>query len=151
MSLIPRSRLMRDSARSPNVAANATTSPSRTALTRPPSWKIPGPKSTNAVTNAACRASAVAVGEAHRLVKTVMRERGYPIDDFEQRAADISVDHPAVVEDYRVAYRVSKESAEGRATTEDLREAMVRYRSLFAGLLDVHDEASHETTERRPR
>jgi hypothetical protein len=58
---------------------------------------------------------------------------------------------PGVVEDYRVAYRVSKESAEGRATTEDLREAMVRYRSLFAGLLDVHDEASHETTERRPR
>ncbi len=92
-----------------------------------------------------------AVSEAHDLVTSVMRDRGYPVDDFEQRAADISVDHPEVVEDYRVAYRVSLESQEGRASTEDLREAMVRYRSLFAALLDTDDEASRDagTSDRR--
>ena len=77
-----------------------------------------------------------AVGEADRLVIAVLRERGYPVDDFEQRAADISVDHADVVENYRAAHGISLANDEGRASTEDLRQAMVHYRTLFERLLD---------------
>lgn len=81
-----------------------------------------------------------AVHEADGLVTEVMRERGYPMDDFEQRSADISVDHPDVVEDYRHAHRVAMSNADGgRATTEELREAMIRYRALFDRLLEGAD------------
>jgi hypothetical protein len=80
------------------------------------------------------------VKEADALIQQVMRERGYPVDDFDQRAADLSVDHPRVVEDYRAAHRVTVASNKGDATTEDLRQAMVHYRSLFEQLL--HDEQS---------
>lgn len=76
-----------------------------------------------------------AVGEADTLVQSVMRERGYPTDDFEQRAADISVDHPHVVEHYRAAHRVWAANERGQATTEDLRQSLVHYRSLFDELL----------------
>ena len=75
------------------------------------------------------------VGEADRLVQTVMRERGYPVDDFEQRAAAISVDHPHVVENYRAAHRTSAANEHGEATTEDLRQSLVHYRGLFDELL----------------
>jgi len=64
-----------------------------------------------------------------------MRERGYPMDDFEQRAADVSVDHPAVVESYREAHRLAERSAEGEASTEDERQALRHYRRLFDELL----------------
>lgn len=77
-----------------------------------------------------------AVGEADRLVIAVLRERGYPVDDFEQRAADISVDHADVVENYRAAHGISLANDAGRASTEDLRQAMVHYRTLFERLLD---------------
>jgi hypothetical protein len=80
------------------------------------------------------------IGEADALVTAVMRERGYPIEDFEQRTADISVDHPEVVENYRAAHRISLASAEGRATTEDLRRATVHYRALFEELLDTAEQ-----------
>ncbi len=80
-----------------------------------------------------------AVEEADTLVASVMRERGYPMDDFEQRAADVSVDHPVVVENYRAAHGISTASAEGRAGTEDLRQAMVHYRALFDDLLGPDD------------
>jgi hypothetical protein len=79
-----------------------------------------------------------AVTEADDLVNRVMQARGYPIGDFEQRAADISVDHPAVVEHYRAAQRVAEANRRGQAGTEDLRQALVRYRALFADLLDIH-------------
>ena len=71
-----------------------------------------------------------------------MRERGYPVENFEQRAADLSVDHGAVVDDYRWAHRTRVSMDEGAADTEQLREAMVRYRSLFRNLLgsDEGDE-----------
>jgi hypothetical protein len=82
-------------------------------------------------------APASAVAEADGLLAEVMRERGYPVDDFEQRAADISVDHPETVEHYRMAHAISVQSAEQRADTEDLRRAMVHYRALFDDLL--HD------------
>jgi hypothetical protein len=77
-----------------------------------------------------------AVGEADRLIQDVMRERGYPVQDFEQRAADVSVDHPEVVSNYRAAHGISVASERGKASTEDLRTAMVHYRSLFAELLE---------------
>lgn len=76
------------------------------------------------------------VRDAHRLVQEVMRERGYPVDDFEEQAAVISVDHPDVVENYRAAHATAEASDRGDATTEDLRQAMVRYRNLFSRLLD---------------
>jgi hypothetical protein len=75
------------------------------------------------------------VREADRLVQDVMRERGYPIDHFEQRAADVSVDHPHVVEHYRAAHRIWAANERGEATTEDLRQSVVHYRALFDELL----------------
>ena len=65
-----------------------------------------------------------------------MSERGYPVTEFEQRAADISVDHPLVVEEYRAGHEISLRHAQGGATTEDMRQAMIHYRALFAELAD---------------
>ena len=76
-----------------------------------------------------------AVSDADGLVKEVMRARGYPVGDFEQRAADVSVDHASVVTNYRAAYDIASRNKSGKATTEDLRQAMVHYRSLFEELL----------------
>jgi hypothetical protein len=78
-----------------------------------------------------------AIMGADRLVTEVMRVRGYPVSDFEQRAADISVDHPRVVEHYRAAYAIARRSDRGEASTEDLRQAMVHYRALFENLLET--------------
>lgn len=78
---------------------------------------------------------AFAVTEADALVTKVMNARGYPMGDFEQRAADISVSYPAVVQNYRSARVVVIRNGSGKATTEDLRQAMVHYRSLFDELL----------------
>lgn len=79
-----------------------------------------------------------AVAEADRLCGDAMRARGYPVTDFEQRAADLSVDHPRVVEHYRSAHAIASKHERGGATTEDLREAMVHYRALFEDLLGSH-------------
>jgi hypothetical protein len=77
-----------------------------------------------------------AVGQAHELVQRVMHDRGYPVDeDFEQRMADISVEHPAVVENYRAAHGISVRARSGQASTEQLRQAMVHFRALFDDLL----------------
>ena len=78
-----------------------------------------------------------AVGEADRLVTQVMRERGYPIDNFDQRAADISVDHPDVVENYRAAHSIHLSQERGDGGTEKQREAFVHYRVLFEKLLET--------------
>jgi hypothetical protein len=87
-----------------------------------------------------------ATREADRLITSVMRDRGYPVDDFEQRAADISVDHPQVVDDYRAAHAIATRNDRSEASTEDLRQALVHYRSLFEELLeDRHPDRS--TTE----
>jgi len=75
------------------------------------------------------------VSEAEGLVKEVMQTRGYPVGDFEQRAADVSVDHANVVTNYRAANEIALRNKSGKATTEDLRQAMVHYRSLFEELL----------------
>jgi len=78
---------------------------------------------------------APAVTEASTLVKEAMGARGYPVGEFEQRAADISVDHPTVVENYREARRIALANERGQANTEELRRAMVLYRALFEELL----------------
>jgi FtsZ-interacting cell division protein ZipA len=77
-----------------------------------------------------------AVASADSLIKSVMAERGYPVEDFEQRAADISVDHPQVVENYRQGHRLARASADGHDSTEDLRQAMRHYRALFDDLVE---------------
>ena len=77
-----------------------------------------------------------AVASADSLIRSVMAERGYPVEDFEQRAADISVDHPQVVEHYRVGHRLARASANGDDSTEDLRQAMRHYRTLFDELVE---------------
>ncbi|MFF2114793.1 hypothetical protein [Rhodococcus koreensis] len=84
-----------------------------------------------------------AVAAADRLVIHVMRERGYPIDDFDQRAADISVDHPKVVENYRTAHGIYLAQEQGDIGTEQQREAFVHYRELFEKLLET-DESKDE-------
>jgi hypothetical protein len=76
-----------------------------------------------------------AVRDANGLVEEVMAERGYPIADFEEQAAVISVDHGDVVQNYRAAHSISAAAADGKASTEDLRRAMRHYRSLFEDLL----------------
>src|SRR5919201_3274520 len=85
-----------------------------------------------------------AIGEADALIQQVMRDRGYPVEDFDQRAADVSVDHPEVVNNYRAAHGISIAHAREKATTEDLRQAMVHYRSLFAELLESREPAGAE-------
>jgi hypothetical protein len=77
-----------------------------------------------------------AVVEADHLVVEVMKERGYPVGEFDQRAADVSVDHPRVVENYRAAHDITLREQRGQANTEDLRAAMIYYRDLFRELLD---------------
>jgi hypothetical protein len=78
-----------------------------------------------------------AVSEADDLVSSVMQARGYPVSDFDQRAADISVDHPRVVENYRLAHQIALRVGKDAASTEDLRTAMIHYRSLFEELVQV--------------
>jgi len=78
-----------------------------------------------------------AMSKADDLVQRVMRDRGYPVDDFEQRAADISVEHPDLVEKYRTANGIARASERGEASTEDLRHSVRHYRALFVELLEV--------------
>jgi hypothetical protein len=78
-----------------------------------------------------------ALAEAEVLVRDLMVKRGYPMGDFELRAADISVDHPGVVKHYRAAQAIATRDARGEADTEELRKAVVHYRTLFDELLGV--------------
>jgi predicted nucleic acid-binding protein len=88
------------------------------------------------------------IGEADTLIQQVMRDRGYPVEDFDQRAADVSVDHPEVVNNYRAAHGISIAHERGKASTEDLRQALIHYRALFDELLETRGEGeTAETTE----
>jgi hypothetical protein len=78
-----------------------------------------------------------AVAEADDLLSSLMKVRGYPVSDFDQRAADISVDHPRVVENYRSAHEIALRVGKDGSTTEELRTAMIHYRSLFEELARV--------------
>lgn len=80
-----------------------------------------------------------AVSEADTLVTELMTVRGYPMADFDQRAEDLSVDHPAVVQHYRDAHGIAERHAREAASTEDLRQALVYYRALFEDLLEVRE------------
>jgi hypothetical protein len=77
-----------------------------------------------------------AVTAADQLLGDVMSTRGYPVSNFEQQAADISVDHPLVLENYRTAHEIALRQTRGQASTEDLRQAMVHYRTLFEELIN---------------
>jgi hypothetical protein len=87
-----------------------------------------------------------AVADGNRLVKEVVQARGYPMSDFEQRAADISVDHPTVISNYRAAREIAQKSASGQATTEELRQALVYYRALFEELLEAPEAIKKEAS-----
>jgi hypothetical protein len=102
------------------------------------------------------------VTRADALIASIMSERGYPVDDFERRAADISVDHPQVVERYRSAHGIAQKNDRGEATTEDLLQAIKHYRALFEELVEPaedepvrrdeaierHDEREESATQR---
>jgi len=89
-----------------------------------------------------------AIHEADRLVNDLMQTRGYPMGDFEQRAADISVNHADVVTNYRAAHRIAESSDAGKADTENLRTAMVHYRALFEELLEAPINLAERREER---
>lgn len=93
-------------------------------------------------------APAGAVAEADQLLGDIMATCGYPMGDFEQRAADISVDHPVVTQNYRSAHEIALRQARGQASTEDLRRAMIHYRALFDDLVNEHRETV--VGERKP-
>ena len=76
-----------------------------------------------------------AVTDADQLLRDVMSTRGYPVTDFEQRAADVSVDHPLVIDNYRKAHEIAGRQGLGHASTEELRQAMIHFRTLFEDLL----------------
>jgi hypothetical protein len=88
-----------------------------------------------------------AVAGADSLIQSVMSDRGYPVEDFDQRAADVSVDHPRVVENYREGHRLARASADGDESTENLRQAMKHYRALFDEL--VEPDADEPTAAER--
>jgi hypothetical protein len=81
-----------------------------------------------------------AVGDADRLIQEVMSDRGYPVDDFEQRAADVSVEHPDVVDNYRQGHAIATSKGFGDTRTEELRQAMHHDRALFEVLLVAERE-----------
>jgi LPXTG-motif cell wall-anchored protein len=79
------------------------------------------------------------LAEADQLVRELMQKRGYPMGDFDRRAADISVDHPAVVDHYRAAHDIALRDRHGDVDTEGMRQAVIHYRALFAELLEVEE------------
>ena len=90
------------------------------------------------------------VGNADRLLQDLMAARGYPVENFEQVAADISVDHPAVVQHYRTGHDIALRHRRGEASTEDLRQAMINYRELFDELV-TDEETARRAEDTKPR
>ncbi len=93
-------------------------------------------------------APAGAVAEADQLLGDIMATCGYPMGDFDQRAADISVEHPVVTQNYRSAHEIAVRQAKGQASTEDLRRAMIHYRALFEDLVSHSKDTT--VVERKP-
>ncbi len=87
-----------------------------------------------------------AVRKANQLIKEVMMARGFPVAEFEQRTADISVLYPDVISNYRAAHEIAEKNEQGEANTEELRQAMVFYRSLFGELLETGEIQLKEKT-----
>ncbi|MDZ4306677.1 hypothetical protein [Allopontixanthobacter sp.] len=92
-----------------------------------------------------------AVTRADDLLGEVMRVRGYPVSDFDHRADDLSVDHPEVVQNYRTAHSIADRHSRGEASTEDLRTAMIHYRTLFDDLVNEPEAATRPGTARREK
>lgn len=90
-----------------------------------------------------------AVSRADTLVDEVMQVRGYPVSDFDQQAADLSVHHARVVQNYRAAREIAERHRLRQATTEDLRKAMVYYRELFQDLLEDRENAADRAVDRQ--
>jgi len=90
-----------------------------------------------------------AVAEADQLVQEVMKERGYPSKDFDRRVADISVEHPDLVEKYRTADGIARASEHGEASTEDMRHSVRHYRALFAELLETDEVENVDDVDSR--
>jgi FtsZ-interacting cell division protein ZipA len=89
------------------------------------------------------------VRDADILLQEVMRTRGYPVQNFDQVAADVSVDHPTVVQHFRTAHDIARRHSRGEGNTEDLRNAMINYRALFDELVADTPASDTETTDRR--
>ena len=89
-----------------------------------------------------------AIARADGLVEEVMKVRGYPVSDFDQRTADLSVHHARVVENYRVAREIAARHRRGAASTEELRRAMVHYRELFQELLEDREQPMERAVDR---
>jgi hypothetical protein len=89
------------------------------------------------------------VVQAEQLVRELMQKRGYPMGDFDSRAGDISVDHPDVVANYRLAQAIAVRDRQGTADTEELRKAVVHYRALFDELLEVREAKQEIIVEKR--
>jgi hypothetical protein len=81
-----------------------------------------------------------AIAQADQLISDVMSARGYSVSDFEQRSADISVEHPLIVKNYRAAHEIAVRHMRGQASTEDLRQAIIHYRTLFDELVGGEPE-----------
>jgi hypothetical protein len=86
-----------------------------------------------------------AVSEADTLIQRVMRDRGYPVEDFEQRAADLSVDHADVLDHYRTGHAIARKHVRDEADTEELRQGLVHYRALFDALLAEEPARAEQT------
>ncbi len=82
-----------------------------------------------------------AVQDADGLIQDVMRRRGYPVDDFDTRASDLSVDHPDVVENYRAGHAIAVARERGKAGTDELRRAIQHHRALFDALVEQTEPA----------
>ncbi len=93
----------------------------------------------------------MALSEADRLIQRLMDVRGYPVSDFKQRVADLSVDHPSIVEHYRKGHDISLRHSQGRASTEDMRQAMIYYRTLFDELANEPDISTQIEAPRAAR
>jgi len=86
------------------------------------------------------------LADADQLVRDLLKTRGYPIGDFDSRAADISVHHPGVVEHYRAAHEIALREQRGEVDTEGMRQAVIHYRALFSDLLEVQDPRQPSST-----
>lgn len=89
-----------------------------------------------------------ALSEGDQLLGEIMTARGYPVNDFEQQAADLSVNHPFVVEHYRAGHEIALRHLQGRASTEDLRQALIHYRRLFDDLVGEQEPAGAQAVGR---
>jgi hypothetical protein len=143
-----RSKNMMDRSNAPSASCSRV----RSACTTCSSAPCPRPSARGSLRNGSKRFvddPAGATASADDLIKVVMRARGYTVEDFDQRVADLSVEHANVVQHYRAARALSDANREGRANTEELRQALVHYRALFADVLEPAQQPDPSLKEAR--